>query len=147
MIRAACMPHLQQVSPRQVRAKSSCGGKQAVGISTYQRSPSHGRNFCGQTGGRSVPRALALGRLCLEQLEGCLCACPTLGLGVPSPWWLSVCWWRLCPTAIFLVTGVALVCLCSWPGPRRGSMGAGALGWGGLCSSSAAPPGPQFSTL
>lgn len=101
----------------------------------YQRSPSHGHNFGGQTGGRSIPRALALGHLCLEQLEGCLCclppAQPNPGLGVPSPWWLPVCWRRSCPAAIFLVVGVALVCLCSWPGPRRGSRGAGALGWGG----------------
>ena len=110
----------------------------------YQRSPSHGHNFGGQTGGRSVSRALALGHLCLEQLEGCLCCLPPAqlnpGLGVPSPWWLPVCWWRSCPAAIFLVVGVALVCLCFWQGPRRGSMGAGALGWGGAlqltsCSS------------
>lgn len=79
------MPHLQQVSPRRVGAKSSCGGKQAIGISMYQRSLSHGHNFCGQKGGRSVPRALVLGRLCLEQLEVCLCCLPNPGPRCPQP--------------------------------------------------------------
>ena len=38
MIRAASTPYLQQVSPRQVEAKSSCGGKQAV-VSPRTKGP------------------------------------------------------------------------------------------------------------
>ena len=128
------MPHLQQVSPGQVGAQGSCRGKQAVGIFMYQRSPSHGHKLDGQPRGRSVPRALAVKHLYLECLEGCLCSLPpaaALALGVPSPWRLPVCWWWFCPAAIFLLVGVASVCLCSWLGVQRGlreSRSTG-LGW------------------
>lgn len=151
MIRAASMPHLQQVSPGHVGAQGSCRGKQAVSIFMYQRSPSHGHKLDSQPRGRSVPRALAVKHLYLECLEGRLCCLPpatALTLGVPSPRWLPVCWWWLCPAAIFLLVGVALVCLRSWLGVQRSphESRSTALGWA-LQLTSGSPWTSVFHTV
>lgn len=154
LVRAASPSHLEGGEPQAGRGKGQrqrraavgshghCHPRHAMGIFMTQRSPSHRRSRHGQPGGRRVPRTLAARHLFLEWLKGCLCCLPPApapALGTPSPWWLCVCGQQLCPAAVFLLLGVALVGLCFWLTAQRGLHESRGLRWGWLCSLAATP--------